>query len=162
MSKNGRPTKFTPELGAAICKIVRAGVPVGVAAARKRIAKTTLYDWRKRGEQGEEPFAAFAADIEAAQAECEEKITYNVIAASKEDWKAGAFYLKCRHPEIYGDKIEVTQQVRRGVEEMFDAFRPHMSDPAYLEMLHAFEKVMGVEGLAQRSAGAGDESEERH
>lgn len=144
--------KFTPELGKAIAELVRQGVPVGTAARAKRVGKATVYDWRARGQKGEQPYANFLEELETAMGEVEIEITENVIKAAAEDWKAGAFWLKCRNPEVYGDEIKITQQVQRGVEESFDAMRPHMSDGAYLEMLHAYAKVMGVEGLADRPA----------
>ncbi len=157
-----RPLKFTPEIGANICKLVRVGIPVGVAARVEGIAKSTLYEWKDRGEAGDPIFVDFAAQLEKALGECEVAITLNVIKLSKEDWRAGAFWLKCRNPEQYGDRLEITQQVQRNAEETFDAMRPHMSDAAYLEMLHAFAKVTGLEGVGDRATGRAEESSGSH
>lgn len=41
----GKPTKFTPELAASICRDIRRGVPVTKAFVGNRVGQTTGYVW---------------------------------------------------------------------------------------------------------------------
>jgi len=97
----GRRTKLTPELGAEIVKSVRCGIDIESSCAREGVGRRTLYDWIKRAETGEEPFLSFATEMEAAQAEVMARITVNLIKASEEDWKAGAWLLERRKGSVY-------------------------------------------------------------
>lgn len=157
--------KLTPEISAAICKLVRLGVPIGVAARAEGIAKSTLYDWRERGARGEPGFAEFHEQIEDALAKAEAAITMNVVSAAQSDWKAGAFWLKCRNRQLYGDEITITQQVQTGVQQLLDDVSEHMSIGARKELWHAVAKVMGVDALAEGALGgireltAGDDAD---
>ncbi len=66
--KKGRPTEFTRALGRAICvRVAKVGFE-SVAAELVGVHRTTLASWRKAGENGEEPFAEFAAELAAAKA----------------------------------------------------------------------------------------------
>lgn len=142
----GAKLKFTPELGQAICAMVRSGVTVGVAASASRIARGTVYDWKSRGDRGEPEFAEFAVDLEEALASVEVVITKNVIAFSREDWKAGAFWLKARNREVYGEEVTI-RHLQKGMQDMLSDVRPHMSDGAYGELLNALAQAMGIESL---------------
>lgn len=54
-----------------IVDTIKMGSHPGVAAVRAGISKPTLHAWLKRGAQGEEPYAAFRADVFQAVAEVE-------------------------------------------------------------------------------------------
>src|SRR5579862_1643086 len=70
--KMGRPTKLTPELQVAICTSLATGAYVETAAAVHGVNKQTLYDWFKRGNSGEEPYADFLDAIKRAEAASEQ------------------------------------------------------------------------------------------
>lgn len=101
-SVGGRPTKYSPHLHRRIVLALRQGAYVETAAAAAGINKTTLYDWLKRGARGEEPFATFSADIEAAQADAELRDVKLVGEAAKTDWRAAAWRLERKFPKRYG------------------------------------------------------------
>ena len=153
-----KPLKFTPELGAEICARVRGGSPIAIAAQSCGVGRSTLYDWRDRPG---ELFEAFRAELERSAAICEQQITANLVRASRKDWKAGAFWLKCRNRELYGDEITITQQVQRATEDLFDRMQPHMSEAAFNEMLYAAGQVMGVAGVVAREVSLGGRDLER-
>lgn len=67
-AKGGRPTKFTRELGRAICVRVELIGFEGVAAEREGIHRDTVRNWRERGEKGEPDFEDFARELATAKA----------------------------------------------------------------------------------------------
>jgi hypothetical protein len=66
-----RPTKLTPEIQKAICDDLRTGCYIETACIRAGIAKSTFYDWLKRGETSPGPFSDFADAVKKAEADAE-------------------------------------------------------------------------------------------
>jgi hypothetical protein len=88
---------LTPELQEAICRHLMYGVEVPVACGIEGISKSTYYGWRKRGENGEEPYASFLVATEQAMDKLEKAVTGTIIQqASKGNWQAGAWWLRFR------------------------------------------------------------------
>lgn len=119
----GRHTKLTPAVQDAIEKSVSVGIDVESACQREGIGRRTLYEWVRRGETGEEPYLSFALAMERAQAVVTARITRNVIKASKEDWRAGAWWLERRRNSVYGPpKQHITHEaIAKEVESMSEA-----------------------------------------
>lgn len=115
----GRPSVFAPERGQRICNMVAEGVPIATACRIEGIGKTTLYDWRKQGAEGLEPFAEFARELRRAQDTCEATVTSRLVRATLMDWKAAAWWLERRRPKLYPSKHDVTLHKSAG--EMNDA-----------------------------------------
>lgn len=136
--KRGRPSKFTPELGLSICRLVMTGVPIGEACRVQGIGRNTLHVWRTAGAAGRAPFAAFLEEIERAQAQAVASITMHVVKAAQKDWRAGAWWLERRCPELYGTKQTV--RLEKAPADMSDA----ELDAAILA--HGFVRAPLVEG----------------
>lgn len=115
----GRPSVFAPDRGQRICMMVAEGVPVATACRIEGIGKATLYDWRKQGAEGLEPFAEFARELRRAQDTCEATVTSRLVRATLMDWKAAAWWLERRRPKLYPTKHDVTLHKSAG--EMNDA-----------------------------------------
>ena len=105
----GRPSKLTPELQEAICKTLQAGVDVETACLRDGISRESYFEWRKRGREGEEPYAGFLAATTKAHAEVEAGLTYQILKASKTHWQAAAWAIKWRATKGV-QRVEVTGQ----------------------------------------------------
>ena len=67
----GRPTKFTPDIGRAICALVEEIGFLAIAAEKMRISRKTAYRWRDENED-------FAADVAAARAVHVERVVKEV------------------------------------------------------------------------------------
>lgn len=107
--KVGRPTTFTPELGAEIVKFIRAGNYLETAARSHGVGKTTLYGWLARGRKGEEPFAEFADAVERAAGDAESMHVALISKASQKGaWQASAWWLERRFPKRFGRKLELS------------------------------------------------------
>jgi hypothetical protein len=99
----GRPTKLTPELQKKIVKLVRDGNYFETAAQAAGIAKSTLYDWLKRGEAGEEPFAEFSNALKKAEAEAEVDVVATIRAGLRDapQWQSAMTFAERRWASRY-------------------------------------------------------------
>ena len=77
MNKNGRPTKLTPSVQAAIVQAVSLGVPIKTAGSYVGVSQQSLSEWLRRG-QGRhsargstKAYADFAEALEKARAQDE-------------------------------------------------------------------------------------------
>lgn len=59
----GRPSILSEELTERICKLIAAGDRPEVAAGVCGVGRRTYFEWMKRGEDGEEPFASFRTEV---------------------------------------------------------------------------------------------------
>lgn len=93
-----RPSKFTPEIHSAIVRALRNGITRKCASEICGIGDRTLRDWCERGRNGEEPFAAFTADVEEAEASVEQAMTATILksAVKDGDWRAAQLWLERR------------------------------------------------------------------
>jgi hypothetical protein len=129
----GRPTKYTPAIGQQICKLVAAGVSVEAAAQSQGIGKRTVYDWKERGQadNAAEPYASFALDLEKAMGDIEARLTMSVTAKAKADWRAGAWWLERRRPEVYGDQAALDRKLHAEYVRMLDAAKRTLDPDRY-------------------------------
>jgi hypothetical protein len=99
----GRPTALTPDVADLIVRIVRAGGYLESAAAAAGIARSTLYDYLRRGARDElGPYRAFAAAVRKAQADAEAVDVAVIGIAARTDWRAAAWRLSRRAPGRWG------------------------------------------------------------
>ena len=106
----GRPIKLTSDLQARIVAFLGAGAYVETAASAAGVSKQTLYNWLKRGADGEEPFDGFLDAVERAQGEADIRDLKTIRdAATGGVWQAAAWRLERRHPEKWGRRrVEMT------------------------------------------------------
>lgn len=99
----GRPTALTPELAEQIVRFVRHGNYLEVAAAAAGIARSTLFDWLRRGaRETRGPYRDFSVALRVAQAETEATDLALVALAARKDWRAAAWRLQHRFPARWG------------------------------------------------------------
>lgn len=65
----GRPSAYTPELGARIVAAVARLGFISLAAELNGVSRATVHRWTQRGEKGDPEFADFAADVARAKAQ---------------------------------------------------------------------------------------------
>lgn len=107
----GRPTKCTPEVVERICEALALGVSWAAAAAHAGMSEAALTEWKQRGNDGEEPFAAFLAEATRARDAAEVRMASIVIRAAEEgDAKAAQWWLERRRSASWGrqDSMAVT------------------------------------------------------
>jgi len=102
-----RPTKLTPAIREALIEAVELGATWEAAAQSTGIGVSTLRDWRRRGDAGEEPFSAFLAAIQKAEgASIARSLRVIRQAAEGGQWQAAAWLLQRRYPADYGRRLE--------------------------------------------------------
>lgn len=100
-AKLGRPSELTPELGEAICKHIADGLPIETACALEGVHKQRLYEWDRKGQEGIEPYAAFA-DARARASALQIQRRLELMADLPRDlWKREAWLLERLHPSIF-------------------------------------------------------------
>jgi hypothetical protein len=82
------------------------------------ISQSTWSTWRRRAEQGEQPFLGLLQAVTRAEAQAAQDVLRRVIRASKGDWRAGAFFLERRHKDEFGrhETVDQTITVQRAEE----------------------------------------------
>lgn len=130
----GRPTDCTPETTERVCAGLRMGMTWAAAAAHAGMHISSLVDWKARGRDGEEPFAAFLAATQRAEDECEARDVAQLDELTQMDCqgdpalmkiKADAlkFRLERRRPDGWGrrDKVESTVKLDGPSKQVADA-----------------------------------------
>lgn len=106
-----RPTRCTPERIKRIADAIRAGNYAETAARYGGIGETTYYEWMKKGERGEEPYAEFREAVKEAEAIAEARSVALIQQAGQAGtWQASAWFLERKFPSKWGrrDRMEHT------------------------------------------------------
>jgi len=104
--KIGPPTKLTASVQKTVCRMVRSGNYLKVACAAAGISTDALSNWRKKGAAGEEPYAAFLAELQQAELDCESALVKKWHDAAPDDWRAARDLLARRFPDRWGREVE--------------------------------------------------------
>lgn len=108
----GRNGKLTRELCDTICENLRRGNYITTSCRACGITTKTYYNWKRRGEKGEEPYATFLERTDKAEAEGEMaclEVIYN-SAIESGNWLSGAWILERKYPNRYGKRERVDLQ----------------------------------------------------
>lgn len=98
----GRPTVLDDLKAKRICDAVAAGNTRRCAAATAGIAYATMKLWVQRGKKGEQPYLAFLARLEKADAEAEEAAVKEILVAARDgSWQAAAWWLERRRRQTW-------------------------------------------------------------
>ncbi|MDX8151102.1 hypothetical protein SK069_05820 [Patulibacter brassicae] len=86
-----------------ILRNLQACLPPDVACELAGVARSTFYDWLKRGREAKSgKYRQFALDVEQAKASAESRLVASIAAAAtnreKPDVKAAMFLLERMHP----------------------------------------------------------------
>ena len=98
-----RPTKYSEERAAAICKLLGDGCTRKAAYESNGISHGTFAEWLEK-------YPAFPESVTRAEAEAEAIFTksiYKAATAYDADWRAAEFWLKRRRRDEWGDSVNV-------------------------------------------------------
>lgn len=78
-------------------------MPIVRIAASIGVRPQTISEWRAKGRDGRQPYADFAAAVNAAQADLERECLTNIKAAGLDakNWTANCWILERLHPQAY-------------------------------------------------------------
>lgn len=130
----GRPTDCTPETTEKVCAGLRMGMTWAAAAAYAGMTATSLFAWKARGREGEQPFADFLEATQRAEDECEARDVAKLDELAQMDCQgdpamlkiqadALKFRLERRRPDGWGrrDKVESTVKLDGPSKQVADA-----------------------------------------
>lgn len=94
----GRPSKYTPEMVDALCRLLREGTTRSAACAACGIHYATFKDWFDRK-------AEFSSAVQKAEADAQQRFERIVArAATDGTWQAAAWWLERRRKDDYALK----------------------------------------------------------
>lgn len=160
----GRPTKLTPELQDAICKLVRRGVPKHRAARLSGISEHSFHGWLARGREEEDGiYRRFFEAVSEAENDLLRKAVDSVVdlfdpSAPGADriepstrLNAAKFILSHRYREDFTTRTETEVSGKDGGPVRVDAtVRPLLSDDQ-LAQLTPEQLAAAVRGLVEKS-----------
>lgn len=98
----GAPTKLDDIVAQRIVAAVELGAPFYMAAAAGGVSRSTLKAWKQRAREGEEPYAAFLARLQKAEAAGAVEVLRVIETAAKSGtWQAAAWILERRYPKQF-------------------------------------------------------------
>lgn len=100
----GRVTKLNDKSSQTILEQLARGQTLDVAATMAGINSTTLWTWTRAGQANPEgPYGEFARNVAWAQDLAQKLMVTKLF--DHEDWRATAFLLKNRWPNLYRDHV---------------------------------------------------------
>lgn len=121
----GRRSELSPELERKIVKLIRNGNYADTAAAIAGVPHATLFDWFKRGRDGQEPYRRFLDQIKKAESYAQSEALERIRSHGRRTWQANAWFLERRFPKRWGahrlKPPEDTQAPPPSVRELSDA-----------------------------------------
>ena len=95
-----RPTKYSEELAAAICKDIERGNTIRVAYTVNGVPERTFYDWVER-------YPQFAQAVKVAESKAESLHVGNIVReATAGQWTASAWWLERRRHDDWRKPVE--------------------------------------------------------
>lgn len=152
----GQPTKLTPAIQKQIVKYTTFGVPRELAGAMEGVADRTLRKWLEWGEAegAKEPYRSFAREMRKAEAKAGGKAAMRVYMHGKTDWRALAWWLRSRHAELFGDKIELN--IKDGFNRLLDVAQRVLEPTQFAQLLAALTGEGGEGAPPQTGGGESD------
>lgn len=94
-----------------VLSCVRRGSYIETACKVADISKQTFYDWCKKGNAGQEPYASFVSELNIAQGNATlDALDVIALAGARGDWRASAWRLERMFPDLYGQRLELTER----------------------------------------------------
>ncbi len=112
-----RPRLLTPAVKKTICKAIKAGAKLEIAARAAGIGARTLDEWLKHGRDelqvdpdASGPCAAFVSEVMIASAKNEQELIGIIRKEAPKTWQAAAWLLERKFPQRYArvDRLRVS------------------------------------------------------
>lgn len=123
MAQLGRPTKYTEQLGAAICERVRGGATFRDACAAERVSEDSFARWRAR-------YADFAERLLQAEAECACDMAELLRLGAMKDPRFAVEWLKRRRRDEWGDNLKAEHSGQVGIIGIREVIVERPQEPA--------------------------------
>lgn len=119
-----RPTLLNESTEAVILKAIAIGMPVRLAAQLAGVDQRTVFAWKKKGKDGEEPYAQFFRKCkEVEMLAVEHALTVINKAADDGDWKAASWMLERLHSEYFSSEKRRIREIDKRLKEIEEQHR---------------------------------------
>lgn len=147
-----RPLLLTKTRATRILKALKIGATRQGAANVAGVNARTLFDWLRRGRNGEAPFAAFVAQIDAQRDAWEVTALEVITKAARKSWTAAAWKLERLKPKRYARRAD-EQLIEKKVEERLQAVLKHAEEEMRRRMAagNAQQRLLEGKDDGQRS-----------
>jgi hypothetical protein len=98
--KKGRRTLLNAKLQKQICGYLSDCCTIRTACEASGISETSFFEWIRRGEAGERPFAQFTQAVTRARGRAKARLVRSIL--SEKDWRARLEILARVFPDEYG------------------------------------------------------------
>jgi hypothetical protein len=139
--------KLTPEVECEILNLVGAGNTLTHSARAAGIVAETASNWVKWGKAGREPYAAFAAKLDMAEAKAITDSVDSIRTAGKTDWRAA----KC-HLEYLAKRRDSPQNISAQLEEILQVVEDVLGKSEAKKVLRAIIERSGGEEVSDPRA----------
>ncbi len=112
-----KPTlEIDKQLTERICALLAEGLSIKSSCNLCGVSERAYHEWTRRGQAGEEPYAAFFDAASRARDSWKAKLIRRVDSSGeKGQWKASAFLLSRQFPKEFGTKHEEGQRGSNGL-----------------------------------------------
>lgn len=112
----GRPSKLDDLVAQRIVAAIAKGVPRHTAAKIAGVVPSTLFEWLRKGRDGEPAYAEFSDRVRAAESKGEEEIVGLLRGHAEKHWQACAWLLERRNPKRWAAKKDVPKPIEAAVD----------------------------------------------
>ena len=134
-----------------ILTCVRRGSFIETACKVAGISKQRFYEWCKLGNAGKEPYASFLLALDQEQGNATmDNLDVIALAGARGDWRASAWRLERMYPNLYGQKLELTQRTD------YDPNAPEAAKTANLSRL-SLKDLKEVKRLMAKAGGISED-----
>lgn len=117
--RNGRPTKLTDPLFRAFIELFLKGSFRSTACQELGVPYNTFRRWMSLGRKHKDGiYGQFRAGVMAAESRSQNNLLGRITAASSEDWKAAAWILERKFPDLYGAYRGELGELKRQIKSM--------------------------------------------
>jgi hypothetical protein len=116
----GRPTTLTPEVEEKILDALREGNYRSAASRSAGIDWGCMRSWIRKGNAGQEPYAAFVARCKEAEGESEAALVATIRRAANQHWTAAAWLLERKYAPKWGKREMSWELAKREERERRD------------------------------------------
>lgn len=120
--RRGRPPSWDAAKAEKVVELVRGGNHVETSCVLAGVARSSYYNWLRRGADGEQPYRDFALAVDQAAAEAEARAVETIEGAARTDWRAAGWLLSHSRQRHWGTHtaIDVTVTLRQQTDRLAD------------------------------------------
>lgn len=101
--------KYSQDVADKLIGILTDGNYITTACDLLKISRVTFYNWKNKAELGKQPYAKLFERIAEAEASAEADLVRDI--KTDESWQAKAWMLERKHPERWGKKDTIKQEL---------------------------------------------------